>query len=142
VVKDRPLPSIKHSASTMIKANTNAVLLATYQFAQARGLDFHLAGIDPAYPTSSTNDLAATIYSGFSTMASSVPAQGMSCKVAFYLASQHRNLGRTGPQPPKRPLASPGQFGSDDHGWPHTRWGCAERFFLKADGGGLRIGDS
>jgi hypothetical protein len=58
VVKNRPLPIIQRSASTMIKASTNAVLVATYQFAQAHGLNFHFAAIDPAYPTSPTNDFS------------------------------------------------------------------------------------
>jgi patatin-like phospholipase len=58
VVKDRPLPVITRSASTMIKANTNAVLLATAQFARSHGLEFRLAAIDPTYPTSPTNDFS------------------------------------------------------------------------------------
>jgi predicted acylesterase/phospholipase RssA len=54
VVENGLLPVVERSVSTMVKTNTNAVLLATYQFARRNGLDFNLASIDRDYPTSPT----------------------------------------------------------------------------------------
>jgi hypothetical protein len=42
--------------STLVKANTSSVLLASYQFARANRLDFNLAAIDPSYPVSTTEN--------------------------------------------------------------------------------------
>ena len=54
VVQDR-LPSIvQRSVSTMVKANTIRALLSAHQFARSRGLEFHLAAIDPSFSTSKT----------------------------------------------------------------------------------------
>jgi predicted acylesterase/phospholipase RssA len=54
VVENSLLPVVERSVSTMVKTNTNAVLLSTYQFARRNGLEFNLAAIDPDYPTSPT----------------------------------------------------------------------------------------
>jgi predicted acylesterase/phospholipase RssA len=54
VVENRPLPIIDRSISTMVKANTREILLATYQFARTHGIEFNLAAIDPSYPHRTT----------------------------------------------------------------------------------------
>jgi predicted acylesterase/phospholipase RssA len=50
VVENSLLPIVERSVSTLVKANTSSVLLASYQFARANRLEFNLAAIDPAYP--------------------------------------------------------------------------------------------
>jgi hypothetical protein len=53
-VENSLVPVVERSVSTMVKSNTNAVLLSTYQFARRNGIEFNLAAIDPDYPTSPT----------------------------------------------------------------------------------------
>jgi hypothetical protein len=47
---------VERSVSTLVKANTSSVILASYQFARANRLDFNLAAIDPSYPVSTTEN--------------------------------------------------------------------------------------
>jgi predicted acylesterase/phospholipase RssA len=54
VVENQTLPVVVRSLSTMVKTDTNRILLSTYRFARTHGLEFNLAAIDPAYPTSTT----------------------------------------------------------------------------------------
>ena len=56
VVENSLLPIVERSVSTLVKANTSSVLLASYQFARANRLDFNLAAIDPSYPVSTTEN--------------------------------------------------------------------------------------
>jgi hypothetical protein len=56
VVENSLLPLVERSVSTLVKANTSSVLLASYQFARANRLDFNLAAIDPSYPVSTTEN--------------------------------------------------------------------------------------
>lgn len=56
VVEDSLLPIVERSVSTLVKANTSSVLLASYQFARTNRLEFNLAAIDPSYPISTTDN--------------------------------------------------------------------------------------
>jgi hypothetical protein len=56
VVENSLLPMVERSVSTLVKANTSSVILASYQFARANRLDFNLAAIDPSYPVSTTEN--------------------------------------------------------------------------------------
>jgi hypothetical protein len=56
VVEDSLLPLIERSVSTLVKANTSSVLLASYQFARTNRLEFNLAAVDPSYPIGTTDN--------------------------------------------------------------------------------------
>jgi hypothetical protein len=56
VVENQTLHVVVRSVTTMVKTDTNRILLSTYQFARSHGLEFNLATIDPPYPTSTTTN--------------------------------------------------------------------------------------